>query len=76
MSNWISVNDRLPLNPAEVNCYQTIEVIGTDGKEVFACEFKAGDSYGEWSTFEIDYTQVNVTHWMHMPKLPEQDATQ
>jgi hypothetical protein len=72
MSDWISVSDKLPLNPAEVNYYKTIKVIGTDGKEVFAYEFKAGDSCGEWNTFEIDYTQVSVTHWMHMPALPKQ----
>ena len=69
MSDWISVDDRLPENDTTVICYtqcsQTIVGGQLDG------EFYSGNRFVAWDlAFNHD---VIITHWMPLP-LPPKDS--
>lgn len=65
MSEWISVEDRLPKDTFEVLVFANdivssfIEVVGWDGRDFLAIGFGA----------DIVYPPI-VTHWMPLPELP------
>lgn len=73
MSEWISVNDRLPMEPNDTRVFESMAVIATDGDMVCVCEFNAGHGCGtpwaEWSTY-TDIPQQRITHWQPLPAPP------
>lgn len=67
--NWISVDERLPVNNADdmgEQLYISQEVIVFDGAAVNAAEFHAGKTIEFWSAF----SKAGVTHWMPLPAPP------
>lgn len=73
MSEWISVNDRLPITPVDGQSFESVEVLITDGKYVHVSEFKAGGITKVWSEFSIygPIARSQITHWMPLPSPPE-----
>lgn len=70
---WISVNDRLPVNSADemaCNC-EHIEVIVSDGFRSACGMFKCGRTDHFWWWFDSEELENDVTHWMHLPKPPK-----
>ncbi len=74
MSNWISVEDRLPLNPDNLpeSGYQTIEIIVTSSGFVYVDEYSIGDKPRFWGQFGRG---TSVTHWMPLPEPAEGEAS-
>lgn len=74
MSEWISVKDRLPMEPNDVRVFESIGVIATDGDMVCQCNFDAGHGCGmpwaEWSSYN-DIHMRKITHWMPLPEPPK-----
>ena len=79
MSEWISVEDQLPLQAdyAMPGCYECIRVLVTDGDHVTTQLFVRGKVEGindsAWSGWE-DYAYLNpheITHWMPLPEPPK-----
>ena len=62
MSNWISVNERLP------EAGRRVIVCRRDGKVEQGIFLKAG---GWWKVFGAN--TKDVTHWMDMPEPPKED---
>lgn len=63
--DWVRTADRLPLNLEN-------ELVVIDGKITLGlydhnCWFFYNEDKNEWQMDEYD----RVTHWMHLPKLPE-----
>lgn len=64
MSEWISVDDRLPAEEVDVL------VFGKRG--VMIGYTVAGVFGGQWASFETEEaTKFDVTHWMPLPELPK-----
>ncbi|MBA5956281.1 DUF551 domain-containing protein [Pseudomonas lactis] len=75
MTEWIACSERLPLQVGEVEVFESIPVIATDGHIVRQCDFDAGNGVGtpwaQWNTYnEIPPSQI--THWMPLPSPPAQ----
>lgn len=69
MTNWISVEDELPINNADEmgeKLYVRQEVIIFDGVSVNTAEFHAGKTRTFWGAF----SKAGVTHWMPLPPPP------
>ena len=64
MSEWISVNDRLPEGYKDVLvCYKN--AVGYRIDITFYCDqCEYGDGW---------FLPVNITHWMPLPEPPEED---
>ena len=60
MSEWISVEDRLPEKNTSV-------LVSTDNGIVFQCLY----AYDGWDLWEGN--EVNITHWMPLPEPPNAD---
>jgi len=65
MPEWISVKDKLPENDSHYL------VFASDTCEVVECIYY-GD--GEWMTKDLENMTDCVTHWMPLPKHPEEGA--
>lgn len=75
MSEWISVNDRLPIEKDDLTGYwNTVDVIACKGQHVFCCRFDAGNTCGFWHKFNDDGAE-HITHWMPLPSPPTGDNT-
>ena len=71
MSDWISVDERLPLvEDGMTAVYAEIDVITWDGDDVIFNCFQAGRTMAFWSIF-VD-NRDSVTHWMPLPPPPEE----
>jgi hypothetical protein len=71
MSDWISVEDRLPIAEGGMTTmYEEVDVITWDGDDVIFNRFQAGRTMEFWSIF-VD-NRDSVTHWMPLPAPPEQ----
>jgi hypothetical protein len=73
MSEWVSVDDRLPLVAVDGQSFATVEVLVTDGDRVFSTEFKAGGIPRAWTEFD-GYGAIarsQITHWMPLPGPPK-----
>jgi len=68
---WISIEDRLPLNQEDVVNYNSVDVIVcTMYDEVYCMEFAMGNTNGNyWHVFG-ERIEGYVTHWMPLPKPP------
>lgn len=75
MSNWISVEDRLPLELSGDDRYQEVMVLVTDGVVVETCSFQRGSVgklWRDWGIFHTSFPTKDITHWMPLPTLPEE----
>lgn len=76
-SEWISVDDRFPVNGAEeMKCnYEQCEVIvSLDDGMVTTAEFQCGKTVGFWCGFAKESKELSgVTHWMPLP--PTEQST-
>lgn len=73
MSEWVSVDNKLPLIAVDGQSFETVEVLVTDGSHVSATEFKAGGIPLAWSEFD-GYGAISrrqITHWMYFPIPPK-----
>lgn len=70
MSEWISVEDRLPDAEQDVLCFCTRHSsVGMTVAGLFARSLD--DDQLEWMSFETEYeTKYTVTHWMPLPAPP------
>ena len=68
MSEWISVDDRLPISEHEMKSNYEIEyvIVCADG-EVSSGEYRCGKTIDFWYEFDGD----KVTHWMPLPAPPK-----
>jgi len=64
---WISVDDRLPIDYMNVDKYETMKILIVSGGEVEFCEFSCGNLPEPWYKFE-DFHKAFVTHWQHLPE--------
>ena len=72
---WISVKDRLPLDPSD-GPDQVGVIVATRFKDVFYTEFKCGNSLERdlpWHKFKDCGDDGYVTHWMPLPAPPRSD---
>lgn len=56
---WISVEDRLPMNYIDVLVFDAVKKFTTVG---------AMNSYGEWEVLGRRSYDLYITHWMPLPK--------
>lgn len=69
MSEWISVEDRLPPNYIPVLCYIP-SLSSSMWQTVHECHIGAD---GEWHLATAPAYREEVTHWMPLPEPPEED---
>jgi hypothetical protein len=73
MSEWISVIDRLPLQPLKedgLQSFRDILCIATDGKTVTTADFQAGKGWAQWGGYN-SIAGNTITHWMPLPEAPK-----
>ena len=83
MSEWISVEDRLPslegLEPDEVEYVLVSEQYfdAITGEKLGSCVSICGFGHDGWSEFDnFGYVRTeNITHWMQLPEPPEEERT-
>lgn len=68
MSEWISVKDRLPENGKEV--------LFSDGSSIMVGWYNADEEYWELTDADMIAYAQDVTHWMPLPRLPEEEDEQ
>lgn len=70
---WVSVDERLPMEPDEAVPYEQESFIVTDGQIVTTTDFARGSGAGKaWANWSM-YGGVRahcITHWMPFPKAP------
>lgn len=71
MSEWISVDERLPEDSREVLCWY----LNTEGRYCYVIGSYSRRLFEGWET-DIDnnecyYSPVKVTHWMPLPEPPD-----
>ena len=72
MSEWISVEDRLPIEQDYQSTYLDCQVIATDGTNVYQNTYEIGGNHigRPWSGFTEDEGNY-ITHWMPLPEPPK-----
>jgi len=70
VGEWISVEDRLPETSQEVLIFSRTEKSGTGYVNVvlYSAKFKAFNCTDDCDEYKVK----NVTHWMPLPKAPEE----
>ena len=80
-SSWISVNDDLPCNHKELleneHCTKTVLVVLSWNKHPSKRHISMYSMSNKIGSFDVDWywyntTDYTVTHWMPMPKLPNE----
>lgn len=76
MSEWISVEDRLPLEPDRSITFESVEVLACDDLgHVSTAEFARGGGHvGQTWACWSDYSHIKpgrITHWMPLPEPPK-----
>lgn len=75
MSEWISVEDRLPFEPDKCVTFEAVTVLAcNDCGTVNTAEFARGGGHigKPWACWS-DYSQIKpsrITHWMPLPEPP------
>ena len=64
-NGWISVKDELPKTNGTYLVY--------DGENVYSAEYEKGRTVSEWTDDYEGYCDIEVTHWMPLPKAPEDE---
>ena len=76
MSDWISVEDRLPLESTYgLKGLEEVKVLATDGFDVCAVAFQRGSGGGmPWRDFDkyAEISNYSITHWMPLPEPPKE----
>ncbi|MEE8288950.1 MAG: DUF551 domain-containing protein [Nitrosomonadaceae bacterium] len=75
---WISVDDKMPLEISEADKYESIRVIilymenyeGENGNGVCVEFYTVGDKPSQWGSWS-NHTG-NITHWMPLPEPPKE----
>ena len=67
MSEWISIEDKLPPFDVEVLVYQP----SWKGEPVTTSTLRAIDSSGYRFQFKNELNRYSVTHWMPLPEPPK-----
>lgn len=65
MAEWISTKNRLPEDGKEV--------LFCDGSSIMVGWYNADEEYWELTDADMIAYAVDVTHWMPLPRLPEED---
>ena len=71
---WVSVNDRLPIERTD-GAHVQVSVLATDGENVCQINFHSGctpTDWSEWSEYG-DIEPALITHWQPLP-LPPSDG--
>jgi len=72
-TRWISVDEALPITVEDLVVhelrYKVEEVVVSDGTKVWTTNFRAGNTFDFWSSFND--TEGIITHWMYLPLAPE-----
>ncbi len=71
MSEWIDVNDKLPLNESDLplSGFDCIEILSFSSGFVYMDEYQIGGLPGFWGSFQRN----EVTHWQPLPEPPTED---
>jgi len=67
MSDWISVEDRLPDNSTYIKDTDICHVLATDGKDVTLLLYRHDGGWKDAAGRGVS----NVTHWMPVPEPPK-----
>lgn len=73
MSEWISVEDRLPFKPSDCkDGFDQVLLMVTDGRSICILDFSGGPLPKPWASFGHygDFSHENITHWMPLPEPP------
>ena len=70
MNEWISVDDRLPIDYLNVKGHETMEILIVSGGVTEYCEISCGPWPKPWYKFD-NFHKGFITHWMPLPKPPE-----
>lgn len=76
MSEWISVEDRQPLQQDYRSAFLTIDVIVTDGLRVGVSTYAIGGNHvgRPWGDFTSGAVELGyITHWMPLPEPPRSE---
>ena len=70
-SEWISVEDRLPVPLSDIEFYGGMEILVVVDGKTETCDFSYGPLPKPWVKFG-SFHNAYVTHWMPLPKPPTQ----
>lgn len=70
-SEWVSVDDALPIDINKVCKFESMEVLIVSGGKTEYCEFTCGSLPSPWFKFD-NYHSGFVTHWMPLPTPPQE----
>tara|TARA_R110002051_G_scaffold5421_1_gene28054 strand:+ start:234 stop:515 length:282 start_codon:yes stop_codon:yes gene_type:complete len=72
MSNWISVEDELPISQDYQSALLGCEVLVSDGVSVYSNTYAIGGNHigRPWGAFSDDMNN-KITHWMPLPEPPK-----
>tara|TARA_R110000772_G_scaffold9603_1_gene31446 strand:+ start:79 stop:297 length:219 start_codon:yes stop_codon:yes gene_type:complete len=68
---WISVEDRLPVDINSIKFYGLQEILIVTGCRTEYCEFTYGPVPEPWVKFD-NFHKGFITHWMPLPEPPKE----
>ena len=68
-SEWININDKLPIDPNSVYKFESIDILIVSGGQTEFCEYTCGPSPEPWHKFG-NYHEAYITDWMFKPSPP------
>lgn len=74
MSEWISVDARLPMGAIEGVVFESFDYLVTDGERIGIAPFQRGHGAGKpWASWSLygDISPFKITHWMPLPGMPK-----
>lgn len=67
--NWISVEDKMPIDIKSIKHYGSYEILIVSGYFTEYCVFTYGPLPKPWYKFG-DFREASVTHWRPLPAPP------